>query len=82
MAKTLPILDLHPALNSTENPSMAKALTIGGMVVAALLSMAFGLDLVLGIPFEGANMMIDIGMLLAGLMLGYMSFNAFRDFKR
>ncbi|MEM9184964.1 MAG: hypothetical protein AAGB00_00540 [Planctomycetota bacterium] len=58
---------------------MAKALTIGGMVVAGLTVAAFGMDMVLGFPFEGANMTIDIGFVVAGLILGYLSFNAFGD---
>lgn len=58
---------------------MAKALTIGGMIVAGLLAVAFGMDLVLRFPFNGANATIDVGMLIAGLLLGYLSFNAFRD---
>lgn len=58
---------------------MAKALTIGGMIVAALLAIAFGLDLAIGVPFSGASMLIDIGMLFSSLVLGYLSFNAFRD---
>jgi len=60
---------------------MGKILTIGGMVVAGLIAVAFGMDLVLGFPFEGANITIDIGFLVVGLILGYLSYNAFRDIK-
>ena len=60
---------------------MGKILTIGGMVVSGLIAVAFGMDLVMGFPFDGANSMIDIGFLLVGLILGYLSFNAFRDAK-
>lgn len=58
---------------------MAKALTIGGMIVAGLVAVAFGMDLVLGFPFDSANTTISIGMLICGLILGYLSWNAFRD---
>lgn len=58
---------------------MPKALTIVGMVVAGLLVFLFGLDLAVGIPFGGASKSMDIAFLLAGGILGYMSWNAFRD---
>lgn len=60
---------------------MAKALTILGMVVAGLIAVAFGMDLVMAFPFGGANTMIDIGFLTVGLIVGYLSWNAFRDIK-
>ena len=60
---------------------MAKALTIFGMVVGVLLTLIFSMDLLLGIPFEGAQMMMDIGGLVAGVILGYVSFTTFREQK-
>lgn len=60
---------------------MAKALTIFGMVVAALLTLMFTLDLVAGIPFSGAQMIMDIGGIIAGAILGYVSFSTFREQK-
>ena len=60
---------------------MAKALTIFGMVVGALLTLLFTLDLIVGIPFDGAQMSMDIGGLVAGLILGYVSFETFREQK-
>ncbi len=60
---------------------MAKALTIAGMVVAGLISVAFGMDMIMAFPFDGASMLIDIGMLLVGLIFGYLSWNAFRDIR-
>lgn len=58
---------------------MAKALTFGGMAVAGLSLLAFALDLVIGIPFGGENMLIDIGFILCAAILGYLSWNAFRE---
>ena len=58
---------------------MPKALTIFGMVVAGLLGLVFALDLALGIPFEGASMGMDVGALIAALILGYISFSTFRE---
>lgn len=58
---------------------MSKALSIGGMVVAGLLAVAFGMDLVLGFPFDRANSTMNIGLLVASLTLGYLSFDALRS---
>ncbi len=58
---------------------MAKVMTFGGMAVAGLTLLIFGLDLVIGIPFSRANALIDIGFVLSAGILGYLSWNAFRD---
>jgi hypothetical protein len=58
---------------------MAKAMSIAGMVVAGLLVLAFGVDLVIGIPFSGANKTTDVGFVISGAILGYLSWNALRD---
>jgi len=58
---------------------MAKVMTFGGMAVAGLIALVFGLDLALGIPFGRANMLIDIGFAICAAILGYLSWNAFRD---
>ncbi|TWT77849.1 hypothetical protein Pla123a_16470 [Posidoniimonas polymericola] len=60
---------------------MAKAMTMIGMVVAGLLAVMFALDLAVGVPFAAASAPMDIGMLLCSLILGYLSFNAFRDIR-
>ncbi len=62
---------------------MAKAMSIAGMVVAGLLVLVFGSDLVpgLNIPFNGASKLTDVGFLISGAILGYLSWNAFRDCK-
>lgn len=58
---------------------MAKAMTFGGMAVAGLVLLLFGLDLVSGFPFGGENMLIDIGFVICAGILGYLSWNAFRE---
>lgn len=60
---------------------MGKAMAIGGMVIAGLMTLLFTLDFFAGFPFEGANGTIDIGFIICGLVLGYLSWNAFRDSK-
>jgi hypothetical protein len=58
---------------------MPKVMTISGMVVAGLIGLAFAADLVLGVPFGGASMLMDIGSLVAAGLLGYLSWDAMRE---
>lgn len=58
---------------------MAKVMTFGGMAVAGLTLLIFGLDLALKIPFGRANVLIDIGFVLCAGILGYLSWNVFRE---
>ena len=60
---------------------MPKALSMMGMLVAILVLLIFALDLALGIPFGGtkASGTMDILMVLAGAVLGYLSWAAFRE---
>jgi hypothetical protein len=58
---------------------MAKALTIFGIVVAGLLALAFIADMAIGVPFAGASWTMDIGAILAAGVLGYLSWDAYRD---
>lgn len=58
---------------------MAKVMTFGGMAIAGLTLLIFGLDLLIKIPFGRANTLIDIGFVLCAGILGYLSWNALRD---
>lgn len=58
---------------------MAKVMTFGGMAVAGLSLLLFGADLALGIPFNRANSIMDIGFIISAGILGYLSWSAFRD---
>ncbi len=58
---------------------MPKALTISGMVVAALLLFMFGLDLALEFPFGRASKLMDVLFLLCAVTLGYVSWSTFRE---
>jgi len=60
---------------------MPKALTITGMAVAGLLILLFGLDLALKFPFGRISLWMDVGFLVSAAILGYLSWNAFRDLK-
>jgi len=51
------------------------------MVIAGLLLLAFGLDLAIGIPFEGADWRMDVAVVIASIILGYLSWSAMRDLR-
>ncbi len=60
---------------------MPKAMTIFGMVVAGLLALVFALDMIVGIPFQGAKWGMDLGALTAAIILGYLSYSTFRELR-
>ena len=60
---------------------MPKALCLVGSVVAVLLLLMFGLDLLVRFPFHRESMMMDIGIVVCSLCLGYMSWSTFREQK-
>ncbi|NLX99853.1 MAG: hypothetical protein GXY83_27465 [Rhodopirellula sp.] len=58
---------------------MPKALCILGMVIAVLLLILFGLDIATGVPFSGYSGVMDIGLIIAAAILGYLSWATFRE---
>lgn len=58
---------------------MPKALCVFGLVVAALLLLTFGLDLAVGIPFGQADIIMDIGFVIASAILGVSAFLTLRE---
>jgi hypothetical protein len=59
---------------------MPKALCIFGLVVAALMLLIFGLDMVIKMPFSGANPWgLDLPIVLCSLCLGYLSWLTLRE---
>lgn len=58
---------------------MPKILCIIGIAVAGMLLLVFGLDLVLGFPFHGANALMSMGFIVCSLILGYLSWSTFRE---
>jgi hypothetical protein len=58
---------------------MPKALTIAGMIVAALIVLLFGSDLAMGFPFSKASMTMDIIFVLCAFLLAYMSWSTYRE---
>lgn len=60
---------------------MAKALTIMAIVVAILLLLLFGLDLVVRFPFDRASLLMDIAFVICSCGLGYAAWNTLKDLK-
>lgn len=58
---------------------MPKILSIFGMAASAILLVIFGLDLAMGIPFDGRSGAMDIGFLICAGALGYLSWDTFRE---
>jgi hypothetical protein len=56
---------------------MPKALCIFGIVIAVLLLLIFGFDLVIGVPFGKASLVMDAGIVVACGLLGYVSWTTF-----
>jgi len=56
-----------------------KVLCIIGMVVAALLLLVFGVDAAVGFPFNQANLLMDISLIVCSLVLGYISWTTMRQ---
>ncbi len=54
---------------------MSKLLGFGGMVIAGLIAILFVADLAVGIPFERASLAIDVGFILASLIVAYLSWS-------
>ncbi len=69
------------ATTGNKASSMPKALSIAGMVVAALVLLIFALDMFTNIPFHGASWYgyMNIGFIVCALALGYLSWSAYRD---
>jgi len=54
---------------------VSKLLGFGGMVTAGLIAILFVADLAVGIPFERASLAVDIGFILASLIVAYLSWS-------
>ena len=58
---------------------MPKMLTICGMIISVLVLLIFGLDLAIGQPFQKISMVMDVGFVVAAILLAYMSWTTFRE---
>lgn len=60
---------------------MPKALCIIALSISILLLILFGLDLIAGIPFNKADVKMDLGFLACSIGIGVLSFLCLRQQK-
>jgi hypothetical protein len=58
---------------------MPKALCLTGMVIAIVVFLLFLLDLILKVPFQRANLVMDLVFVLCAGTLGFISWTTFRE---
>ena len=58
---------------------MGKVLSLLAMLVSALLILVFALDLAIGMPFNKASTLMDVGVLICAVILAYLSWSTFRE---
>jgi hypothetical protein len=54
---------------------VSKLLGFGGMVIAGLIAILFVADLAVGFPFERASLAVDVGFIMASLIVAYLSWS-------
>jgi hypothetical protein len=54
---------------------VSKLLGFGGMVTAGLIAILFVADLAVGFPFERASLAVDVGFIVASLIVAYLSWS-------
>jgi len=60
---------------------MFKAMTIAGLAVSGLVGLIFTLDWIVGIPFSTADWRMNLGALIAAVILGYLSWSSMRELR-
>ena len=60
---------------------MPRVMCVIGIIVAILLVLLFGLDAFLKVPFAAVSMTMDVTMIIAGVVLGYVSWGTLREQK-
>ena len=58
---------------------MPKALCLTGMVIAIVVFLLFLLDLIVKVPFQRANHVMDVVFVLCAGALGFISWTTFRE---
>ncbi len=61
---------------------LEKMFTVLGLTVGSLMVLLFGLDLVTALPFQRASLVADVGFLVSGALLVYLSIDVLRDQRR
>ena len=60
---------------------MSRALTMMGLVVAAIIGLAFAADLIIGFPFQKASPLMDTGFMISASLLALISWMTLREIK-
>ena len=58
---------------------MAKALTLLGVGVSALIFLLFTTDVAVGYPFGKASLVMDVGFMICAVIFGFLSWQTFRE---
>ncbi|MEX0819450.1 MAG: hypothetical protein WD070_07645 [Pirellulaceae bacterium] len=58
---------------------MPKALCLTGMVIAIVVFLLFLLDLIIKVPFQRANPIMDVVFVLCAITLAFISWTTFRE---
>jgi hypothetical protein len=59
--------------------SFSKNMVIIALVLTGIVAIGAIIDLAMGIPF-GRNILLDVMFLLGAAMIGYMGYEAFKDY--
>lgn len=59
--------------------AMSKGLAMTAFVVSILLTLVFGLDLAMGVPFGQPDFTMGLGFVIASVILAYISFMTWRE---
>jgi hypothetical protein len=54
---------------------VTKPLALVGLIVSGLVAVLFAADLAAGFPFQRVSIAADVGFLVAGLILAYLSWS-------
>lgn len=54
---------------------MSKILAFAGLIVSGLVAILFVADLAAGFPFQRVSVAVDVGFVLAGLIVAYLSWS-------
>lgn len=68
-------------MNAVKGLFMEKWLCYGSMGVAGFLLLLFLLDMVLGIPFGRASVVVDLFGMIACVVVLYLAYDAFKDLR-
>lgn len=58
-----------------------KVLTIGSLVVAALVSLVFLLDAIIGLPFGRPSLVLDLMFIVGGAFVIWQGIETYREFR-